>query len=299
MKKIKSLFSTPKKAICSLVCALLIVGVIGAGSVYAAGAVAESSSIGEENAKNFAYADAGVDPALAQDVRAEFDYEQGQFVYEVEFTSDNTEYEYWIRATDGAVVKKDIEVKNQEEAVETTEISPQADASVKETENADQDKNNNTSEQIDLETAKNKALTDAGVSASDATFTTAKLDYDDGIAEYEIDFYTSTHEYDYEINAETGDVISKDVEAFKTNKQKTSGNAGNESSYIGVDKAKSIAVDHAGFSVSKVTFSKAKFENDDGYMVYEVEFYKDGREYEYTIDASKGTILEYDSEYND
>ena len=79
---------------------------IGTGTAFAACAIAEGAAIGAENAQRFAFADAGVDPAAAQAVRTEFDYEQGQFVYEVEFVADGTEYEYWIRSTDGAVVKK-------------------------------------------------------------------------------------------------------------------------------------------------------------------------------------------------
>ena len=46
--------------------------------------------------------------------------------------------------------------------------------------------------------------------------------------------------------------------------------------------------------VSQKMRSKAKLENDDGYTVYEVEFYKDRMEYEYKIDAATGEIIEYD-----
>lgn len=66
-----------------------------------------------------------------------------------------------------------------------------------------------------------------------------------------------------------------------------------------MDKAKSIAVGHAGFSVADVTFSKAKLENDDGYTVYEIEFYKDAVEYDYTVNAATGAVMEFDSDYND
>ena len=34
-------------------------------------------------------------------------------------------------------------------------------------------------------------------------------------------------------------------------------------------------------------------------MVYEIEFYKDGMEYEYEIDAKTGDIIEYNSEWDD
>ena len=65
---------------------------------------------------------------------------------------------------------------------------------------------------VSLEKAKNIALKDAGVTASNARFTKAETDYDDGIKVYEIEFVTSTKEYEYEINAKTGKIIEKSIE---------------------------------------------------------------------------------------
>ncbi|HIW81753.1 MAG TPA: PepSY domain-containing protein [Candidatus Acetatifactor stercoripullorum] len=112
-----------------------------------------------------------------------------------------------------------------------------------------------------------------------------------------MDFYTSTQEYDYEINADTGEIYSRSVESFQTGAQVNTGSGTNANhSYIGVDAAKSAALSHAGVSADSATFSKAKLDNDDGRMEYEIEFYAGGMEYDYTIDAFDGTILEYDSE---
>ena len=71
------------------------------------------------------------------------------------------------------------------------------------------------------------------------------------------------------------------------------------SSTISVDKAKETATSHAGLKVADVTFSKAKLDNDDGRLEYEIEFFRDGVEYDYTIDAVNGSILECDSEYQE
>ena len=54
--------------------------------------------------------------------------------------------------------------------------------------------------------------------------------------------------------------------------------------------------DPAGVKSSDVVFSKAKLERDDGKLVYEIEFYSNYAEYDYTIDASSGTILEYETD---
>lgn len=144
---------------------------------------------------------------------------------------------------------------------------------------------------IGVAAAKEKALADAEVSSSKAKFTKAKLKYDDGIRYYDIEFYTSNAEYDYEIHAYTGRVLERDYEKIKKPVE--------DKRYIGVSKAKQIALKDAGFSSSEVDFVKAKLDKEDGERVYEIEFYSGRMEYEYTIDAYTGEILEWDSGYDD
>ena len=156
-----------------------------------------------------------------------------------------------------------------------------------------------------MERAKAIALSDAGLSAASVTFTEAKQDFDDGVPNYDLDFYTATHEYDYEINAQTGAIMDKSVEvnehAVRETKPAATAAAtaaapATEASrgFIGVDRAKSIALGHAGVSASSVSFSKAKLDDDDGRGVYEIEFYVGNTEYDYKIDAYSGGIIEYD-----
>ena len=63
---IKNLFSTPKKTAVTVLCALAILTAVGTGTAFAVSAVAESTSIGADKAKMFAFADAGVDPLLVE-----------------------------------------------------------------------------------------------------------------------------------------------------------------------------------------------------------------------------------------
>ena len=63
---------------------------------------------------------------------------------------------------------------------------------------------------IGLTKAKQIALSRAGVSSSNAYFTKAKLDYDDGVRVYEIEFYAGNYEYELEIGAKSGNVLSYD-----------------------------------------------------------------------------------------
>ena len=72
-----------------------------------------------------------------------------------------------------------------------------------------------------------------------------------------------------------------------------------EKAYIGKDKALEIAYSDAGVNSSDVTRSKVEMDYDDGAMVYEVEFIHNNREYDYEINATNGTIIERDREYDD
>ena len=147
-----------------------------------------------------------------------------------------------------------------------------------------------SSTDIGAEKAKEIALQHAGVSASNAVFVKAERERDDGRLTYDVDFYAGNKEYDYEILAADGTILSydADIEGYRIPSSTSTSSSG----YIGVDRAKEIALEHAGLSSSDVNFVKAEFDHDDGRAEYEIEFHHNFREYEYTIDAASGTILE-------
>ena len=140
---------------------------------------------------------------------------------------------------------------------------------------------------IGSEKAKSIALNHAGVTSSTAKFVKVERDRDDGRLLYEVEFYAGNKEYDYEILASDGTILSydADIEGYYIPSSSSSSN-------IGAEKAKQIALQHAGLSASDVNFVKVEFDYDDGRAEYEIEFYHNFREYEYTIDAASGTILE-------
>lgn len=79
----------------------------------------------------------------------------------------------------------------------------------------------------------------------------------------------------------------------RTNKQ-ASVTPSDGAEYIGVDNAKSIALDHAGLNESEVIFITAELDFDDRKPVYDVEFYYENSEYDYEIDAVTCDIISYD-----
>ncbi len=296
----KKLFSTPKKAIIIVIC---IVVVIIAATVTAI----KSTLITKAEAKIAALKDAGLNEAEASALRARLEFDDGRFQYEVDFYSNGTEYEYLIQAKNGEIIARDIEgdrnrnndmqdTGNQFAADENSSVQPRKDV-----ENQPAANGNSTaqSQEDSLDNAKAAALKDAGLSESDVTFKKTELDHSHGTQVYDIEFYTSDTKYDYEIDASNGTVLEKNIEQFQSRTNPTDSTINNSSNdYIGVDRAKEIALNHAQLSESDVQFAKAKLENDDGEVEYEIEFYSGRTEYDYTIDAVSGNIIEYDVDYD-
>ena len=243
-------------------------------------AAAATADIGVEKAKEAALSHAGVAESDTVFLIAEADYDDGRKEYEVEFYAGGTEYDYTIDAASGRVLKFDTELEWY---------------------SADDDAGYGWQNVIGKQKAQEIALADAGVAAEDALHLIVKPDWDDGVRIYEVEFYTASQEYDYEIHAETGDILSRDREAEwnGTAASSTSSTASASTTDIGEAKARSVALNHAGISESSTSYIYAKKDWDDGRWVYDVEFWADGKEYDYEILASNGTILsyDYDAEY--
>ena len=64
------------------------------------------------------------------------------------------------------------------------------------------------------------------------------------------------------------------------------------------EEAKAIALNYAGFTADQVRFTKCHEDRDDGRMVYEIEFFANGIEYDFDIDINTGRITEADRDYD-
>lgn len=162
---------------------------------------------------------------------------------------------------------------------------------------------------ISLEEAKQIALDDAKVSKENAKFDDKELDEDDGNYIYELEFYADGYEYEYDVHAVTGEIVESErdreqkspkkeakkeqsQQAKKTNtqpKQKSQ-----KSDYIGMERAKQIAFNHAGVNGANARFDDQEFDVDDGVPHYELEFDVNGNEYEYDVHAVSGNILKFE-----
>ena len=153
-----------------------------------------------------------------------------------------------------------------------------------------------TSGYLSSDRAKEIALNDAGVAAADAVFLKVRLDWDDGRAEYDLEFYAGSTEYDYEIDALSGAIRSSDRDCDDFDLPSSgAGGAGSEA-VITADRAKQIALDRAPAGVTVV---KCKLDRDDGRLVYEIELRGNSVEYECDVNAVTGVILDWEVDYDD
>ena len=261
-------------------------GAANAAPITTSGSASQSAYIGLEAAKEAALKHAGVSASDATFVEAEYDYDDGRMVYEVEFHMKGTEYDYEIDAQTGEVVK----YKTEQNGANTGSSG-----------------STNTSSFIGESAAKQAALSHAGVSESSTKYCNAWLEYDDGRAEcYEVEFMAGNTRYEYKIALTSATVLESERESYGgsgssgqstgQSGSQTSGGSGTSSTDIGAEKAKSIALNHAGVSASQTSEMKVEQDWDDGVLEYEVEFKAGGVEYEYTIHGGTGQILKYESD---
>ncbi len=148
-----------------------------------------------------------------------------------------------------------------------------------------------------------KAMDIAGAAFAKAS--TAKMAYsevdpelDESIAHYEVEIRSqSGEEFEYKIDAYTGAILESKREAADGSEipmvQPSNPAASGD---IGHAKAKSIALNHAGVSESKAYDMEIELDDEDGTLVYEVEFKFGGMEYSYEINAATGAILKHEAE---
>lgn len=185
-----------------------------------------------------------------------------------------------------------------------------------------------TADYIGIDAAKEAALSDAGVSADGAEFSTAGLDSRNGVFYYAVDFTENGVNYEYDIDALTGVVIERaktpaaggqgevgtetapgtpaaasgtaaPAEETAAQVPASTSPAGSQETGSGGPvteaEARAIALSQAGLTEADVRFIESKKDRHDGQSVFEVEFDAlTGEEYSYDIREADGAIVSYD-----
>lgn len=156
---------------------------------------------------------------------------------------------------------------------------------------------------IGNDAALSAALTHAGLSSNDVRGIEVELDYEYGRMVYEVEFDSGNTEYEYDVDAVSGEIIWYEIDnngKIQQGGSAVSGGTGaGGADVVGVEKAKSIALSHAGFTSAQVTELKAELDRERGRYVYEVEFKSGGYEFDYELDAASGAIITFDKEFDD
>lgn len=149
--------------------------------------------------------------------------------------------------------------------------------------------------EITIDQAKTIALNDAKVTSENATFTTEKAGFEDGVSVYEIDFISGNKKYEYEIRVSDGIIVKAESETLTESRQniqnRTSDNSA-VSKAISETEAKSIALDEFGLTASQVGNIRVEKDIEHGKQEFDIEFYYNNAEYSCTVDAASGRVTD-------
>jgi uncharacterized membrane protein YkoI len=147
---------------------------------------AAQNRISLDEAKNIALTDVGLSSEEVTFIKAVSYKKRGVWLYDLEFLSGTTKYCYEINVSNGNVMACYSYMENPRGSSGNT---------------------GNSGTMITSEEAQSIALKHAGLSASSLRETKCKLDKDHGRMIYEVEFKTHQMDYEYEIDAYTGEIL--------------------------------------------------------------------------------------------
>ncbi len=155
---------------------------------------------------------------------------------------------------------------------------------------------------LSLEQAKQLALDNEGLSAGEVSFSKEKKDIENGKTEYELTFSKGLTEYEYEVDASNGKILSVErevkVDAQAALKAVADSLLRSEPTVtvnrLPSDDALNIALNHAGYDKEDTLYTIVKSNYEDGIEVYEVKFRVGFVEYSYDIEVATGNIIDFE-----
>ena len=167
----------------------------------------------------------------------------------------------------------------------------------------------NVDVKISIEQAKQLALNHSKVSKNMAKMTKIRLDKENRKFIYEIEFYTEWKKYKYNIDANTGKVLSysekerssastvirDDGKIINTNGSDTE--IRKIPKYIGMEKAKEIAVARIT-GAKKINVTNIQMDSEKGRKIYEGKIVYKNTEYKFDIDAITGEVITWEVNEN-
>ncbi len=156
---------------------------------------------------------------------------------------------------------------------------------------------------LTAEQAETIALESLGLTRDQVRFDRSELDYERGVQVWEVEFRYETTEYDFEIDATTGEILKQKTEQKKPETpavpEPPAEPPKEETGELTEEEAVAIALAHAGLTEEQVTRLRVEKDIDRGITLYEIDFDYGGYEYEYEIRVSDGKILKQELDWDD
>ena len=281
--------------------------------------------IGIEAAKGTALKSAGLTEDQADFSTAGLDSRDGAFFYQVNFEAEGMEYDYAIDAVTGVVIEENSvaaddgaeaagaaaseaetsgaaaddgaeavgAAASRDAAGDAASGAVQASGAAQASEAAQTSaaaQNASDSGMIGEEKAKEIALNHAGLAEDQTQRLWVKRDYDDGRSIYEVEFYgEGRDEYDYEIDAVTGEIVAFDTDLHDHGTAPSEGQ-----SQVSEEQVRQTVLERVPGASAENIFLHLEW--DDGRLEYEGELIYDNMEYEFKIDAYSGAVTEWEAE---
>lgn len=262
MTKRNKLFS----AALILLCATLAVTAFAQGDVDPSSTPVSGPVSSAQQAEEIALAHAGLTADQVARTQTQLERDDGVEIYDVEFYTDEAKYDYDVVVSDGHIRAWEYDVLRR--GTGSTEVL------------------------VSQEQAWEIVRTDAAIPENaEIVIIQEKLEYDDGFRKYELDFTYETASYEYDVDANTGDILS--IQYEEVNAPDTA------NGYVSEEQALAIALEHAGLTESDVSRTRVETEQERTGLEYEIEFISGRYEYEYTINAATGEILSFERDRED
>lgn len=178
---------------------------LAAGIVTGCGS--SGQDIGQDEAKRIAFEDAGVSESDTSRLKVEKDRDDGMLQYDVQFSVDEKEYSYDINGANGEILSADVETNGT--AAQNNTASKTDDTAGTNSGTDDTPSTNSGTAAADVavsEADARAAALERVPGATDADIR-MELEYDDGYYIYEGDVIYDQKEYEFEIDAQTGNFL--------------------------------------------------------------------------------------------
>ena len=158
-----------------------------------------NSKITMEQAQEIALKHAKLTSDQVSFIKTDTELENGIEVYNIEFSYENKEYDYKINSSNGEIIEYDSDIEDYDITQQQT---------TKENKSSTPNNQNSNNSKITVEKAKEISLKHANLKDNQVVFDKTEMDYDNGVQVYDIEFHYNNIEYNYEIDANTGNILS-------------------------------------------------------------------------------------------